>query len=169
MGALTEFERYRRGYPEIMQAARDVLEFVFEHASPVAFPRMLYWMQKEHNRGSIDLYQNCLIVSLSGSEFFESAEDIRGPTIPMHSVRVYRCLRTAQIWIRTSYEFRMLAFQERLWPRDAPFAGMKTIGAALPDHKPHSKDFYATVGQEPPRAGQLSLQEWKEFLMETQG
>ncbi|MCB1315470.1 MAG: hypothetical protein KDK27_05910 [Leptospiraceae bacterium] len=165
----SEYQRYKKGYPAIMQVAEELIAYVYGSASPQAFPRMTCWLSKAHGSGRMDLYQNCLIVALAASSYFEKCPQEQTPVVNMHGTALYRCRRTGQHWLRTSYEFRMLAFQERL-ERHPPIVEVPIMGAPAPENTDlYSADFYATVGFEPPGSIRISLPEWKEFMLQPDG
>lgn len=143
---------------DIRAACESVLaRYARDHACPCKVPEFVYWVSKPQGPGWMDDIQNELVCATYRLPFFRQ-EGVAEP-VPMTDVRPYTCGRCGRQWPHTQFEWRMLAFWERLLPVDGqvppPERYSGSIGASL----------FGTVGYEPRGVPQLSLEEWKRFML----
>lgn len=142
----------------IRAACESVLaHYVSEHGCPCEVPEFVYWVSKPQGPGWHDDIQNELVRAAYRLPFFR--QEGVAMSIPLTDVKPCTCGHCGRQWNYTLFEWRMLAFWERLLPVDGqalpPERFSWSIGASL----------FCTGGYVPQGLPRLSLEEWKAFML----
>ena len=144
---------------ETQAAVREVLgEYLSEHPCPCGWPQFRFWAGKEHGPGWMDEIQNCLVREALELPLFRR-EPPAAPSYMQGNDAV--CTVCGTRWQHFEFEWRMLAFQQRLI---AP--GATPVGCMAFDPKLTGEWIFATVGFGAPAGGPvLTLGEWVSFML----
>jgi hypothetical protein len=148
---------------EIMQYVRDIESKVdhvlSEYSSgmgcPCNYEPFVYWAGKRQGPGWQDSIQNQLVKSTLKLDCFERTDDHEGS---MEYSGTWVCSNCETVWDHFSYEWRMLAFRERLLK----------FGEEVPDELNEGligASIFATLGHEPHGRATISLDQWVAFML----
>ena len=130
-------------------------EYSSEMGCPCSYRPFVYWAGKKQGPGWQDSIQNQLVRSALELDCFELTDD-RNPSYEYKAT--YVCNNCETVWDYFSYEWRMLAFQERI---------LKS-GEADPDSLYEgliADSIFATIGYEPHGRNTLSIDQWVAFML----
>lgn len=144
---------------ETLGVVRGVLgEYLSRHPCLCGWPQFRFWAGKEQGPGWMDEIQNSLVACALGLRLFRREP----PALPSYLQEDDAvCTVCGTRWRHFRYEWRMLAFQERLIPDGTASTVLQGF-----DHRLTGEWIFATAGYGPPVGDPvLAIRDWESFML----